>query len=42
MAIPTTHTALVEQVRSYLDGVGKYLADKLYGPDGPDWGTKLS
>ena len=32
----------VEQLRPYLEGVGKNLTDKLYGPDGPAWGTKLS
>jgi len=29
-------------VRSYLEGVAKNLADKLYGPQGPAWGTKLT
>jgi hypothetical protein len=32
----------VEQVRLYLDGVAKSLIDRLYGPQGPAWGTKLS
>ena len=32
----------MEQLRPYLEGVGKYLTDKLYGPDGPAWGTKLA
>jgi hypothetical protein len=32
----------VEQLRPYLEGVGKNLTDQLYGPDGPAWGTKLS
>jgi hypothetical protein len=35
-------TPQVEQVRPYVEGVAKNLVDKLYGPDGPPWGTKLS
>ena len=32
----------VEQVRPYLEGVAKNLADRLWGPQGPPWGTSLS
>jgi hypothetical protein len=32
----------VEQVRTYIDGVAKNLVDRLYGPNGPAWGTKLT
>ncbi len=32
----------VEEVRPYLEGVAKNLADKLWGPKGPKWGTKLT
>jgi len=32
----------VEAVRPYLEGIAKNLADKLYGPKGPLWGTKLT
>ncbi len=32
----------VEEVRSYVEGVAKNLADRLWGPKGPRWGTKLS
>lgn len=32
----------VEQVRTYLEGVAKNLVDRLYGPDGPAWGTKMT
>jgi hypothetical protein len=32
----------VEQVRSYIEGVAKNLVDRLYGPNGPAWGTKLT
>src|SRR5437879_4304164 len=29
-------------VQAYLEGVAKQLVDRLYGPDGLPWGTKLS
>ena len=32
----------VEEVRAYVEGVAKNLADRLWGPKGPPWGTKLS
>jgi hypothetical protein len=32
----------VQAVHAYLEGVAKNLADKLYGPDGPPWGTRLT
>src|SRR5438552_17474979 len=32
----------VEEVRTYLEGVAKNLADRLWGPKGPAWGTKLT
>jgi hypothetical protein len=35
-------TAAAEPVRPYLEGVAKSLVDRLFGPDGPAWGTKLS
>ncbi len=35
-------TAKVEEVRPYVEGVAKNLVDKLYGPRGPAWGTKLT
>jgi hypothetical protein len=35
-------TPEVENVRAYVEGVAKNLCDKLYGPDGPAWGTKLT
>ena len=35
-------TPMVEEVRPYVEGVAKNLVDKLYGPDGPAWGTKLT
>jgi hypothetical protein len=42
MAPAKKRTPQVEQLRPYLEGVGKNLTDKLYGPAGPAWGTKLS
>src|SRR5262245_36416425 len=35
-------TPKVEQVRPHVEGVAKNLVEKLYGPDGPPWGTKLT
>jgi hypothetical protein len=42
MARAKKRTPQVEQVRPYVEGVAKNLIDKLYGPDGPAWGTKLT
>jgi hypothetical protein len=42
MARKQKRTKEVDNVRSYLKGVAKNLADKLYGPQGPAWGTKLT
>src|SRR5436309_5101335 len=35
-------TKEVDEVLPYLEGVAKNLVDRLYGPDGPAWGTKFS
>jgi hypothetical protein len=35
-------TASADPVRPYLEGVAKSLVDRLYGANGPAWGTKLS
>jgi hypothetical protein len=35
-------TPKVEEVRPYVEGVAKNLVEKLYGPDGPAWGTRLT
>lgn len=37
--IPATHA---EPVRPYLEGVAKSLVERLWGADGPPWGTTLS
>ena len=42
MARAKKRTLKVEEVRSYVEGVAKNLVDKLYGPQGPAWGTKLT
>ena len=42
MAATKQRTPLVEEVRPYVEGVAKNLVEKLYGPEGPPWGTKLS
>jgi uncharacterized protein YbaR (Trm112 family) len=42
MARKQKRTKEVDNVRAYLEGVAKNLADKLYGPQGPAWGTKLT
>jgi hypothetical protein len=35
-------TPEVENVRAYVEGVAKNLCDKLYGAQGPAWGTKMT
>jgi uncharacterized protein YbaR (Trm112 family) len=42
MARKQKRTKEVDNVQSYLEGVAKNLVDKLYGAQGPAWGTKLS
>ena len=42
MATKKKTPALVEQVQPYLEGVAKNLVDRLYGPAGPPWGTKMT
>jgi hypothetical protein len=42
MARAKKRTPQVEEVRPYVEGVAKNLIDKLYGPDGPTWGTRLT
>jgi hypothetical protein len=42
MARAKKRTPQVEEVRPYAEGVAKNLIDKLYGPAGPAWGTKLT
>jgi hypothetical protein len=42
MARAKKRTPKVEEVRPYVEGVAKNLVDKLYGPKGPAWGTRLT
>lgn len=42
MARKKKRTNEVDNVRFYVEGVAKNLVEKLYGPQGPAWGTKLS
>lgn len=35
-------TPEVDKVRNYVEGVAKSLVDRLYGPQGPAWGTKMT
>jgi hypothetical protein len=30
------------EVQPYVQGVGKYLVERLYGPHGPAWGTRFA
>jgi hypothetical protein len=34
--------AAVEPVQAYIEGVAKSLVDRIYGPNGLPWGTKLA
>ena len=42
MARSLAAQAKVEAFRNYLEGVAKKMADDLWGPKGPAWGTKLT
>src|SRR6516225_7870022 len=42
MARSNKRSTPTEQVRAYVEGVAKNLVDKLYGLDGPPWGTSLT
>jgi hypothetical protein len=42
MARGKKRTPKVEELRPYVEGVAKNLVEKLYGPEGPAWGTKLT
>ena len=33
--------AVVQPIEPYLEGVAKSLVDRIYGPNGLPWGTKL-
>ena len=42
MARQSKPDSRVEALRPYLEGVAKKLADDLFGPEGPRWGTTLT
>lgn len=42
MARSVSPKAKVEAFRNYLEGVAKKMADDLWGPKGPAWGTTLT
>ena len=42
MAQKQKATKEVDNVLPYVEGVAKSLVDRLYGPAGPAWGTKVS
>jgi hypothetical protein len=42
MARHKKRTPKVEELRPYVEGVAKNLVEKLYGAQGPAWGTKLT
>ena len=42
MACQKKIPAAVEPVQAYIEGVAKHLIDRLYGPQGLPWGTKLT
>jgi hypothetical protein len=42
MARAKKRTSKVEELRLYVEGVAKNLVEKLYGLQGPAWGTKLT
>jgi hypothetical protein len=42
MARAKKRTPKVEELRPYVEGVAKNLVEKLYGSQGPAWGTKLT
>ena len=42
MAQQTKWSPQIDEVRAYIEGVAKNLVEKLYGPQGPVWGTKLT
>jgi hypothetical protein len=42
MARSKKRTPKVEELRPYVEGVAKNLVEKVYGSQGPAWGTKLT
>src|ERR1035438_7345749 len=42
MATKKIASPVVEKVQPYLEGVAKSLVERIYGPNGLPWGTKLT
>lgn len=42
MAFTKRTSPALDEVRPYLHAIAKNLVDRLYGPSGPQWGTKLT
>lgn len=42
MARSTINKVPADPFQTYLQGVAKSLADRMYGPEGPAWGTHLT
>ena len=42
MAFSKQTAPSIDEVRPYLHGVAKHLVDRIWGPRGPAWGTKLT
>jgi hypothetical protein len=42
MAFVKQTSSSIDSVRPYLEGVAKYLVDRIWGPKGPAWGTPLA
>ena len=38
----TNSAPRIEALRPYREGVAKKLADEIFGPQGPGWGTTLT
>jgi hypothetical protein len=42
MAFTKTHNPRVDELRPVVEAYAKNLADRIWGPHGPAWGTRLS
>src|ERR1700684_3735438 len=42
MAAKAIATKQVDELRQLIQGVAKNFVDRVYGPEGPEWGTQFS
>lgn len=42
MAFQKTAAAPLAELQNLMNGVAKNIVDKVYGPDGPAWGSRFS